>query len=167
MITNFDFTTEMLRTLTMRVKTELNPIITAISTEDIPLASIKEHNIYTGWFDPVTHSNTPSVFIVPEPWKPDFGLLNTTNSYGAIQEVDLYIVIKQATPDPILASYQLYNYVKALVVLLNDHISEENGNFISEYRIREEGIELAYTVGSDLSKRVARIPISIAGEVFH
>lgn len=154
MTTDFKFITECLQEFESRLRAELPNIITAISTTEIPLIDVK--NIHVGYFDPVSFSNTPAIFIVPDTNRPEYDD-QSYSSYQTDLSLSLYLVTAQDSNDRKLASYQLYNYVKAIIIFINQHLDD--------YALGEEGCQVYEMLGADTGKRWAEIAINIISEV--
>ena len=153
MVTDFSLATELVSDLKTRLAAELPSIIDAISTSAIPLSHLA--GLYTGFFDPIAKTVRPALFLVPDRLEPVKNE-GTMSSYEAKLHVDLFFVTAKGTASDELASYQLYNYVKAIVVFINGHLDE--------YEV-EDDIELYEALGADRNQRWAHLALAIETEI--
>ena len=153
MVTDFKLAAELVSELKNALSEELGAIIDAISTTAIPLESLS--GLFVGFFDPVTQQARPALFLVPDTLQPRPGEASIS-SYEAKLHVALYLVVAKGTDDDELVSMQLYNYVKALVVFVNQHLDT--------YSLEDE-ITFYETLGAERNQRWAALAISIDTEI--
>jgi|GEM_PF-6815400 len=153
MVTDFKLVGELVTELRTALASELPAIRAKISSDAIPLDDFA--GLYVGFFDPIAKNLRPALFIVPGALTPenDRGSFST---YEAKLHVDLFVVSSRKTDDDELASYELYNYVKELVVFVNGHLDR--------YRLSGD-IEFYEALGADRNQRWATIGISADTEI--
>ena len=156
MSNDYKFIEEQLTDLETHLKNELNTYINELSTEEVPLEEIASDDIRTGYFDPITYSSCPAIFIVPETITPQYENV-ALSGYETRFRVNLFIVNVNTTGDPRTTSYQSYRYVKAVMNLINE--------YKEWYMLSEDGVDMFEALGSDTSRRWAQVPIIIGGEV--
>ena len=77
--------------------------------------------------------------------------------YGSNTNIEIYIVCSATSNVPSLFAYQLYNYVKAIVVFLN--------SYTDDYELVGDGIEFFEALGADETKKWAQINATIKGSI--
>jgi hypothetical protein len=142
------FTNDIIDELVGRLENELSKIIEELGIPEIT-------SIYKGYFEPITKSNVPALFVVQnEATKVQDDDDETYSSYWVSLNVSLFPVCR-ASADATLASNLLEKYNQAIVIFINNHYQEYDW----------ESIESYMQLGADSSKRWSEIKMKIKFEI--